>query len=276
VITIGRKNRLNVLRKVEFGMYLDGAEHGEILLPTRYVPEGCNEGDEVEVFLYFDSEDRLIATTETPYTQVGEFAYLTVLAVNSVGAFLDWGLMKDLFVPFREQKIRMVEGKQYLVHTYLDHNSMRIAASAKVEKFFNKDASVFTYNQVVDLLVYAKTDMGYKTVINKTHAGMLFKADVFRPLELGKTIKGFIKNVRADGKIDVYLNKPGYQKVMPLADKILNELQKASGYLPISDKSSPEVIYQTFHVSKATYKKAIGSLYKQKKISISKEGIRLC
>lgn len=272
---IGKINNLQIIKELNFGIYLDGKEFGEILLPKRYVPENYKIDDFIDVFIYRDSEERLIATTEKPYAMVGDFAFLKVLTINEIGAFLDWGLTKDLFVPFREQKQKMQKGNFYLVFVYLDNESNRIAASSRLDKFLNKTPADYQINQEVDLIIRNKTDMGYKVIINNSHSGVLYKNEVFQTLKEGQKIKGFIKKIREDEKIDVSLQKSGYEKVEKLTEKIINKLKENNGFISVTDKTSPEIIYNTFGVSKKTYKKSIGVLYKKRIINIEKDGIKL-
>ncbi|MBN2347284.1 MAG: GntR family transcriptional regulator [Bacteroidales bacterium] len=272
---IGKLNTLRVVKEVEFGMYLDGGEHGEILIPKRYVPEACKPDDNIEVFIYLDSEDRIIATTEKPYAKVGEFALLKVVSVNNMGAFLDWGLPKDLLVPFREQKVKMSEGKMYLVFIYLDQESQRIVASARLDKFVDNLPAEYQPEEEVELLICETTELGYKSIINNTHWGMLYKNEVFQPLVQGQRIKGYINRIREDEKIDLMLNKPGYEKINSLSEKILELLKQQGGFIEVSDKSPAEKIYELFGLSKKNYKKAVGKLFKSRQIILEKEGIRL-
>ena len=275
MVTIGKYNKLRIVKSVDFGLYLDGEEKGEILLPQRYVSENFKIGDEIEVFIYLDSEERPVATTLKPYAQIEEFAYLKVNWVNQYGAFLDWGLLKDLFVPFREQKIKMKEGRFYLVYLYWDNLSQRIVASSKIKKFISEETSDYQPNQEVDLLIAQKTDLGYKAIINNLHWGMLYHNQIFSPINLGDKVKGYIKEVRNDGKIDLLLEPMGYEKIESLAEHILNTLEMRGGCLPISDKTPSDTIMQYFQCSKKNFKKAIGSLYKDHKITISEKEIRL-
>ncbi len=272
---IGKINELKVVKIVDFGIYLDGEEHGEILMPKRYVPENCQPGDTVTGFVYLDSEDRVIVTTEKPFAMVDEFALLRVKSVNSIGAFLDWGLMKDLLVPFREQTVKMEEGRSYLVYIYLDYETKRIVASAKLDQFLDIKPVSFEKGDMVDLIIYNQTEIGYKAIINGTWWGILYKNEVFQPLEKGQRIKGYINKVREDDKIDLILQKPHYSKVIDISTTIINKLKANDGFLKITDKSSPEVIYEMFGISKKAYKMAIGSLYKSKIVNLEAEGIRL-
>ena len=272
---LGKVNPLKVVKEVEFGVYLDGGSDGEILLPKRYVPENCHIDDVLKVFIYNDSEDRLVATTETPFAQVGEFVCLQVVEVNAVGAFLDWGLMKHLFVPFREQKLRMEEGRRYPVFVYVDFDSKRITASAKIEKFVDEGEPDLEVGQEVDLLVYKKTDLGWKAVINQQYTGMLYDNELFQDIVTGQSLKGFVKQIRPDFKIDLMLQKPGFEKIDDFAVALHEALKSANGFLPLTDKSPAEDIYNRFGVSKKTFKKAVGDLYKKRIITLEPEGLRL-
>ena len=275
-IKIGAVSRLRVVTALDFGLYLDGGEElGEILLPRRYVPEGCDVNDTVEVFLYLDSEDRLIATTETPYAMVGELACLRVVDTTPTGAFLDWGLSKDLLVPFREQRERMVRDKYYIVYIYFDTASERLVASSKVHKFINIKASKYAPGDEVDLIIGNEFDLGYNVIIDKRFVGVVFRNEVFQKLEPGQKIKGYIKAVRPDGKIDVELQRSGNYDPRELWEQILSELDNNDGFLPFNDATPPEEIYKRFKVSKRAYKKAIGGLYKRRLITIEDAGIRL-
>ena len=272
---IGVFNNLRVIKEVDFGVYLDGGEHEEILLPRRYVPENCNVDDNIRVFIYLDSEDRFIATTETPYAMVGDFALLKVVAVESVGAFLDWGLLKDLLVPFGEQSPTMEIGKSYIVRIYVDKQSNRIAATTRLDRYLDNDPGNFHAGQEVELLICNQTDIGYKAIINGTHWGVLYSNEVFQPLKSGHKAKGYIKKVREDNKIDLSLHKPGYERIDDITETILNVLKKQGGFISVTDKSSPETINKLFGVSKKTYKKAIGAIYRKRLITIENDGIRL-
>jgi len=272
---IGVYNNLRVIKEVDFGVYLDGGEHEEILLPRRYVPEDCKVDDIIKVFVYLDSEDRFIATTETPYAIVGDFALLKVVAVESVGAFLDWGLLKDLLVPFGEQSPTMEKDKSYIVRIYVDKQSNRIAATTRLDRYLDNTPGNFHAAQEVELLICNQTDIGYKAIINGTHWGVLYSNEVFQPLKSGQKIKGYIKKVREDNKIDLSLHKPGYERVDDITDTILNVLKEQGGFISVTDKSSPETINKLFGVSKKTYKKAIGAIYRKKLITIESDGIRL-
>lgn len=274
-IELGRFNRLEVVKQVDFGMYLDGGEEGEILLPARYVPEGCEVGDWLNVFLYLDNEERLIATTLTPLVQVGQFACLEVAWINQYGAFLNWGLMKDLFVPFSEQKMKMEVGRKYIVHAHVDEESYRIVASAKVDRYLSKEKPDYQPGQEVDILIWQKTDLGFKAIIENEFSGLLYDSEIFRTLRTGDTLTAFIKQVREDGKVDLTLQKPGMAKVEDFSETLLHYIKDNGGKSSLNDKSPAEEIYATFGVSKKTFKKAVGDLYKKRLIVLSEDGIVL-
>jgi predicted RNA-binding protein (virulence factor B family) len=266
---------MSVARFSDFGLLLDGLQLGEILMPKRYVSSAWQEGDKVEAFVYLDSEDRLTATTDRPKAQVGEFALLRCLDNNPIGAFLDWGLPKDLFVPFREQRVKMRKGESYLVYIYFDNASERIVASSKLDKFLSASKRFYKNGEEVDLIAWQKSDLGYKFIINNERWGMVFNNEIFQALSRGQKMKGFIKNIRPDGRIDLALNKPGYGKVSALTDVILDYLKAHDGFMPITAKTPPERINGLFGVSKKTYKNAIGALYKQRMITVEDDGVRL-
>lgn len=274
-IRLGKYNQLEVVKEVDFGVYLDGDEDGEILLPKRYVPEGCVPGDMLNVFIYLDMDERLVATTLEPYVQVGEFACLEVAWVNQFGAFLNWGLMKDLFVPCREQKAKMVKGGKYMVYAYIDEESYRIVASAKVERFLSKDRPEYEPGEEVDILVWQRTDLGYKVIVDNKFGGMLYHNEIFQPLQPGKQLRAYIKQVREDGKIDLELQKGGYKKIDDFAETLLRYIESQGGYTDLNDKTDAAVIYNAFGVSKKTFKKAVGDLYKKRLIVLEEGGMRL-
>jgi len=274
-IHLGEINRLTVIKSVDFGMYLDGDQEGEILLPTRYVPEGLKIGDELDVFLYLDSEERLIATTEKPLAMVGDFAWLNVAWVNEYGAFLDWGLMKDLFVPFREQKMRMEIGNSYIVHVHIDEESYRIVASAKIERYFSKDFPEYENGDKVEILIWQKTDLGFKVIIDNKFGGLIYADEIFRHITTGDRMEAYIKTVREDGKIDVSLQPAGRRHTEEFSETLHQYLIDHKGVCDLGDKSPADDIYDRFKVSKKVFKKAIGELYKQHVIIISEEGIKL-
>lgn len=240
-----------------------------------YVPSGCRPGDVLDVFLYLDSEERIVATTQTPLAMVGDFAYLQVAWVNNFGAFLDWGLMKDLFVPFREQKTKMQKGQSYIVHLHVDEESYRIMASAKVERYLDKDMPPYRPGEEVDILVWTKTDLGYKVIVDNRYAGLVYDSELFRSLYVGNRMKGYIKQVRPDGKIDVSLQKPGQEAVADFSDVLLEHLRMNGGRTSFCDKSPAEEIYAVFGVSKKVFKKAVGDLYKRRLIAIGDDGLRM-
>jgi hypothetical protein len=288
-ILLGQKNLLKAAWKVDFGMYLEGDEEGKILLPNRYVPEGLEVGDEVEVFVYLDNEERRVATTLEPKAMVGDFAYLEVAWVNEFGAFLDWGLMKDLFCPFREQKKRMEEGRSYIVHVHLDEESYRIMASAKVEKWLENDKLVKTNEKLdeeeesprihvgdkVSALIWQKTDLGFKAIIENKYGALLYDSQVFKDIHTGDRVDAYITKIRPDGKIDIALQQSGRQHTEDFAEQLLRYLQYRGGRCRLGDKSSAEEIKEQFGVSKKTYKRAIGDLYKRRLITINDDGIEL-
>lgn len=274
MIEIGKRSRLIVLRTVDFGVYLDGENLGDILLPARYIAEPLRAGDAVDVFIYNDSEDRLIATTEHPFAEVNTVAFLEVAASNRYGTFLNWGLPKDLLVPFREQNVRMREGVSYPVFVYLDHNTRRIVASSKIEHFLNNRPPEYSHGDKVDILVYKETEIGYKVVVDNLFTGMLYKNEVFTPLRIGSRAEAYIKLVRPDGKIDLTLGASAAERTDDLAQRILNTL-KERRRLPLSDRSSPAEITAAFACSKKDFKRAIGNLYRRRLININPDSIEL-
>lgn len=277
MLQIGKFNTLKVVKTVDFGLYLDGGEKGEILLPRKFLPEKpYAEGDELSVFVYYDSEDRLIATTRKPYVQVGQFARLQVKSVTKVGAFLDWGVeAKDLLVPFREQHGEMQPDRYYIVYVYLDFATGRIVASAKLDKFLDNVPPEYTPNHPVEILVVQETQLGYKVIINNLHWGVIYHNEIFRPVAIGEHLQAYIKQVRDDERIDVSLQPIGYeQRIDPLSETILKRLDEAGGRLPLSDKSPAEEIARYFQCSKKSFKKAIGALYKARRIVIDEREIR--
>lgn len=274
-IELGKFNQLEVVKQVDFGMYLDGGEEAEILLPTRYVPEDCKVGDWLNVFLYLDNEERLIATTLTPLVQVGEFACLEVSWVNQFGAFLNWGLMKDLFVPFSEQKMKMQVGNKYVIHAYIDDESFRIVASAKVDRYLSKEKAPYQPGEEVNILIWQKTDLGFKAIIENMYSGLLYDSEIFQTLHTGDTLKAYIKQVREDGKIDLILQKPGFEKVDDFSKTLYHYIADHGGRIGLNDKSPAEEIYDVFGVSKKTFKKAVGDLYKKRLILLHEDGIEL-
>ncbi len=272
---IGKINTLKVVRETDNGLYLDGEQLGEILMPQKFITEETRKTNQATVFIYTDSEDRLVATTEKPYAKVGEFAKLKVVATSNFGAFLDWGLPKDLLVPFSEQKAKMKEEGEYWVYVYLDLQTNRIAASAKLDKFLENTPPEYEPGDEVQLIIIEETDLGFKAIVNEEHWGILYKNQLFQPVSIGEKRIGYINKVREDEKIDLLLEKPGYQKVDAISEKILHELKENKGFIAVSDKTSPEMIKAMFGISKKNFKKAIGNLYKQKLIVFESDGIRL-
>ena len=272
---IGKYNTLRVARRVDFGLYLTDPDGNEVLLPTRYLPDAAREGDELQVFVYHDNEGRPIATTDRPLATVGEFARMQVRQVAAAGAFLEWGLMKDLLVPFREQKIPMQAGQWHIVYVYLDHITHRIVASARIDKYLDNTPPRYTRGQSVDLFVTGETELGYKVIINHLHSGLLYRNEVFRPLRTGDRTTGYIKAVREDDKIDVSLYPLGYDKIDGIADRILEALRGNGGALPVHDKSDADEIRALFGCSKKSFKQAVGALYRRHLITIEPAGLRL-
>lgn len=274
MIEIGKYNTLKIERDTQVGLYLtDGNE--DILLPNKYVPREFEIGEELIVFVYLDHEERPVATTLEPYIYLNEFALLRVSYTNKFGAFLNWGLEKDLFVPFREQARPMEKGKRYLVYMYLDEQSNRLAASSKINQFLSNETLTVEEGEEVDLIVSHITDMGINVIINEQHKGLMYKDEVYEDLRTGDRVKGFIKLIRPDNKIDVTLQKTGFEGIEPNAEKILDELRASRGFLRLNDNSHPEDIKTVLRMSKKTFKKAIGTLYKQKLIEIKEDGIYL-
>ncbi len=271
---IGHYNRLPVLEPCDHGVYLDGGEE-KILMPQKYVPESVKVGDVVEVFVYLDQNDRLVATTEHALAEVGQFAFLKVAWVNKYGAFLHWGLMKDLFVPFKEQNKAMVKDKNYLVYIYVDDMTGRIVATAKLDKFVQLTTDVYHDGDNVNIIVWKQTEMGFKVIVDNTYAGLVYKNEIFQPIHIGDQLKAIIKTVRPDGRLDVALQSDGKVHIDDFSEKLLAKLKQEGGFLPVGDKTSPEEIYAQFSVSKKTFKKAIGALYKQHLIILENDGIKL-
>lgn len=275
MLQIGKMNHLQVVKDVPFGIYLEAGEVGTILLPGRYVPQGCKVDDWLDVFVYVDSEDLLIATTLQPAVMVGESAYLKVVDVNATGAFMDWGLPKDLLVPFNEQQLPMQTGRSYVVYVYLDEVTNRIVASTKLSYYLREQSVYLKPRQPVDLLICGRSELGYKAVVDGTHLGLIFSNELFQPLRIGQRVAGYIKSIRDDGKLDLCLRLPGKESVGQLGEQILAQLRKHNGTLLLTDKSPPEAIYQAFSTSKASYKRALGHLNKLHKIKIEKDKITL-
>ncbi|KAA6335442.1 hypothetical protein EZS27_016327 [termite gut metagenome] len=274
-IELGKFNILEIVKSVSFGLYLNGGNDGEILLPKRYVPEGYGVGDLLNVFLYLDNEERLIATTQTPLVRVGEFAYLEVAWINEYGAFLNWGLMKDLFVPFREQRVKMQIGRKYIIHAHIDEESYRIVASAKIDRYLSKETPPYQTEDEVNILISQKTDLGFKAIIDNRFEGLLYEGEIFQPLQTGMKLQAYIKQVREDNKIDLILQKAGIAKVDDFSETLLQYIKDNNGVIPFNDKSQADDIYRTFGVSKRTFKKATGDLYKKRRIILNDDTISL-
>jgi predicted RNA-binding protein (virulence factor B family) len=273
---IGKRNTLSILRASTPGLYLDGGELGEILLPIRHVPKELGDTVKMDVFVYRDSEDRLVATTETPLAMVGEFAHLKVISVNqNVGAFLDWGLAKDLLLPFREQEFPVRAGDRVIVHVCLDVKTNRILASTRLSRFLNRDTPAYRNGQPVNMLITSRTPLGYNAIVENMHRGLLYHDNLAAPLAAGQKLKGFVRTVRPGGKIDLSLDASGYKRVAALTDQIVHALQRNGGHLTFDDDSSPETIRQKFGVSKKAFKQALGKLYKARCIRFTKPGIQL-
>ena len=275
MIQIGEYNTLEILRDTDPGLFLGDEEGNEVLLPNRYVPEAFELGDDLEVFVYLDNDERLVAVTDRPYIKRGDFALLRCNDVSKIGAFLDWGMVKELFCPFKEQAFKMKKGGWYLVHCYLDEETNRLVASSKTKRFLdNKELTVKQFDEV-DIIVSHPSDIGMNVIVNKKHLGLIFKDDIFKDINVGDKLKGIVKKVRHDNKLDIALGQIGYRNIEPNAEFILKELEDNSGYLDLTDKSSPELIKDTLEMSKKNFKKAIGNLYKQRLIEIKTDGIYL-
>jgi uncharacterized protein len=275
MVNIGAYNKLKVKKETDFGVFMDGGDDLEILLPKRYVPKGTRVDDEIEVFLYHDSENRLIATTDKPHGVVGDIVNLKAVDTTPQGAFLDWGLMKDLFVPLSQQISKMRAGQEYLVKIYIDEMTGRVAATEKIDQYLSNETLTVKEKDVVDLIIYRRSDIGFVTIINKLHTGVLHFADQFKPYDIGDKLKGFVKAIKSENRIDVVPGQAGFKKVEDEAGKILRLLQENNGYLPYHDKSDPEEIVAFFGMSKKTFKMTTGTLYKQQKIAFTKTGIQL-
>ncbi|MBK9479899.1 MAG: GntR family transcriptional regulator [Bacteroidetes bacterium] len=274
MLELGKFNTLKIARKVDFGVFLSSGTD-EVLLPKKYLEPAMEIGSDVAVFIYKDSEDRTIATTQKPFAQVGEFAYLKVKEVNSFGAFMDWGLEKDLLVPFREQDKKLEAGKSYVVYVYVDKLTKRIAASAKINRYAKNDEMLLSENEEVDLLLFKQTDLGYGAIINNLHQGLIYKNEVFTNLAVGDKVKGWIKTLREDGRIDLRLQKVGFELSDDAQELILKKLSEKNGFLALNDASEPQLIKNELGMSKKTFKKAIGGLFKSKRISLEENGIKL-
>ena len=275
MIELGRFNTLKILRDTDPGLFLGDDEDNEVLLPNRYVPTDFEIDDILNVFVYLDNEERLVAVTDTPYIQKGEFALLRCNAVNEYGAFLDWGMVKELFCPFREQAFKMKKGGWYLVYCYLDEKSDRLVASSKTNRFLdNSVLSVALYDEV-DLIVSHPSDIGMNVIVNKRHLGLIFHGDIFKDLSIGDRLKGIVKKIRPGNKIDIGLSQIGYRNIEPSAQALLELINDHDGFLDLTDKSSPEAIKSVVQMSKKSFKKAVGALYKKRLIRLESDGIYL-
>jgi len=275
MIELGEYNKLRILRDTEPGLFLGDDEGNEVLLPNRYAPELFDLDDEIEVFVYLDNEERPVATTDKPYLKRGEFALLRCNEVSKFGAFLDWGLVKELFCPFKEQVFKMKTGGWYLVHCYLDEKTNRLAASSKTNRFLdNSELTVSKFDEV-DIIISHPSELGMNVIVNSQHLGFIYQQDIFKELSVGDKMKGVVKKVRSDNKLDIVLGQIGYRSIEPNSQKILDALEDNEGFLPLHDKSDPEEIKQVLEMSKKNFKKAIGSLYKSRQITISEKGIYL-
>ena len=275
MIEIGSYNTLKILRYTDPGLFLGDDEDNEVLLPNRYVPEVFEIGDTLEVFVYLDNDERLVAVTDTPYIKRGDFAVLRCNDVSKHGAFLDWGMVKELFCPFKEQAFKMKKGGWYLVHCYLDEETDRLVASSKTNRFLdNKELTVSKFDEV-DIIISHPSEIGMNVIVNKKHSGLIFKDDIFQDLNVGDKLKGIVKKVRPNNKLDIVIGQIGYRNIEPNAEAIMKELQDNSGYLGLTDKSDPEEIKEQLQMSKKSFKKAVGSLYKQRLITIKEDGIYL-
>lgn len=275
MLHLGIKNTLRILRGTGVGMFLGDDEGNDVLLPKKNVPENAIVGDDIEVFIYRDSEDRIIATNLEPKIQLNQFACLQVKSVTAIGAFLDWGLEKDLFVPFREQNKKMEEGRWYAVYLYLDEDTDRLVASCKVNRYFEKENIDLQIGQEVDLLIFEETDLGLNAIINNKYKGLIYENEIFQRIKIGTRTKGFVKNIRDDKRIDLSLQKQGYANVEPNAERILEKLKANNGFLDVTDKSDANYVMYQLEMSKKTFKKAVGALYRQKTIRIEEDGIYL-
>ncbi len=275
MLALGVYNTLEILRDREPGIFLGDEQGNEVLLPNKYVPEEFEIGDKIKVFVYLDSSERVVATTLEPYATVNSFAYLKCTSVSEIGAFLDWGLEKDLFVPFKEQTNKMKVGNWYLVYVYLDEETNRLAASSKTNRFLDNSLVLLSSYDEVDLIASHPSPHGWNMIVNQKHLGLVYSDEIFQKITPGDQIKGYVKKVRPDGKIDLTLQRHGYRGIEPNAQQILKELEASGGFIDLNDKSDPDDIKEVFQLSKKSFKRAIGSLYKARKIDIEKDGIRL-
>ena len=276
MIQIGRYNKLKITRTLDFGVIVEGEPYGEILVPRKYVAKDWKVGDEVCVFVYTDSEDRLVATTEEPLIQAGSFAVLRVKEVTKIGAFLECGLTKDLLVPYREQYHRLQAGEKVVAYAYVDPSTQRMVATTKIEHHLKPvESGIYQPKDSVQVIVYQHTELGYKLIVDQHYPGMMYANEVFTELHYGDKMRAFVDQVRPDGKIDIVLYKTGYNKVVDFSDLLLENIRSSNGFLPYTDRSDPEDIYRKFGVSKKTFKKAVGDLYKKRLIELEENGLRL-
>lgn len=275
MLTLGEYHILTIDRDTEPGLFLKDSEGNEVLLPNKYKPDSYEISEEIEVFVYLDFMERPVATTLKPFVKLDEFAYLKCEEVNELGAFMDWGLEKHLFVPYKEQAMKMRKGERYLIFCYLDELTNRLVGSSKVNAFLDNSVLTVEPFEEVDIIVSNPTELGWNVIVNQIHQGLIYNDDIFQELQPGEKLKGYIKKTRPDGKIDVSLQRPGYRSIEPNAQEILTQLELNQGYLNISDKSSPEEIKEKLHMSKKSFKRALGNLYKQRKIEIRKDGVYL-
>ena len=276
MIKLGKYNELQIAREVDFGVYVTDGEGVEILMPRKYVPASAQVGQKVQCFVYQDSEARLIATTERPYAQVGEFASLEVKSVGTVGAFADWGTSKELLIPHREQPRAMEEGHRYIIYIYVDEVSGRIVGTARLDKYLDNVPAPFEKNDEVDVLVWKPTPLGYKVIINNSHTGLIYRNQIFQPVHIGQHLRAWVREVRDDEKIDLSLQPMGYRNMIDSAEaQVLRAMHLRGGFLPLTDNSDPAEIADVLQMSKKNFKRAVGALYKQQRITIESNGIRL-
>lgn len=275
MIEIGAFNNLKILRDTDPGLFLGDDEDNEVLLPNRYVPQDFNIGDDIDVFVYLDNEERLVAVTDKPYIKKGDFALLRCNAISDFGAFLDWGMVKELFCPFKEQAFKMVKGGWYLVYCYLDEKTNRLVASSKTNRFLDNSELIVSIYDEVDLIVSHPSEIGMNVIVNKTHLGLVYSNSIFQDLNIGDQLKGMVKKIRPGNKLDISLQKIGYRNIEPSAQSLLDLIHSQNGFLNINDKSSPEAIKSVAQMSKKSFKKAIGALYKQRLIRLEADGIYL-
>lgn len=275
MIELGNYNKLTILRSTSVGLFLGDKDVDDLLLPSKYVPEDFEIGQEIEVFCYLDHEERPIATTLRPFVKRNSFAYLRVAEVNEIGAFIDWGLEKNLLVPYREQADKLVAGNWVVVHCYLDEKSFRLVGSTRLSKFLDNESVDLSFNEEVSLLVYRRSDLGWDVVVNDRHRGMVFHSDVFQNISVGDSLKGYVKQVRPDKKLDIALQPIGLKALEPAANEVFSRLLEEGGFLKLNDSSTPEEIRNCFSMSKKTFKKAIGTLYKARKIDLTEDGIKV-